>query len=107
MPKLGLKDVDVAGKRVVMRVDFNVPMKEGVITNTQRIEAALPSIRHCLENGAKSVVLMSHLGRPAGQPKPEFSLRPVAEKLQELLERPVTFLPDVRACTSREIFSLS
>ena len=65
--KLSLNDVDVKGKRVLMRVDFNVPMKDGKITNKQRIVAALGSVRAALEGGAKSVVLMSHLGRPDGQ----------------------------------------
>mmetsp|Transcript_16160 Transcript_16160/g.29526 ORF Transcript_16160/g.29526 Transcript_16160/m.29526 type:complete len:459 (+) Transcript_16160:182-1558(+) len=94
--KLGLKDVDVKGKRVLMRVDFNVPFNKetGKISNDQRILAALPSIKFALENGAQSVVLMSHLGRPNGAPSDKLSLKPVGERLEELLKRPVTFLKD-------------
>ncbi|KAK6480450.1 phosphoglycerate kinase 1 [Huso huso] len=76
--KLTLDKVDVKGKRVIMRVDFNVPMKNNEITNNQRIKAAVPTIKHCLDHGAKSVVLMSHLGRPDGSPMPDkYSLKPV------------------------------
>jgi phosphoglycerate kinase len=90
-----IRDLSLAGKRVLMRVDFNVPQDKvtGVITNTQRIAAALPTIRFALEQGA-SVVLMSHLGRPDGQKIAKFSLRPVAAELEKLLGRPVTFLDD-------------
>jgi len=90
-----IRNVDVAGKRVLMRVDFNVPQDKvtGAITNVQRIVAALPTIKYALEHGA-SVVLMSHLGRPDGKVVAKFSLKPVAEKLQELLGRPIKFLPD-------------
>ena len=91
--KVSIDQVDLAGKRVVMRVDFNVPMKDGAITNPARITAALPTIQHALDAGA-SVVLMSHLGRPNGQVVPEFSLEPVAAKLAELLGKPVDFLDD-------------
>jgi len=105
--KLTLDKVNVHGKRVIMRVDFNVPMKDGHITNNQRIKAAVPTIKHCLDNGAKAVVLMSHLGRPDGNPMPEkYSLHPVAAELKTLLGREVTFLkdcvgPDVEAaCAS-------
>jgi phosphoglycerate kinase len=95
MAKKTISDLALAGKRVLIRVDFNVPQDKatGAITNPQRIVAALPTIRHALDQGA-SVVLMSHLGRPDGEVKPKYSLKPVAEKLQELLGRPVTFLPD-------------
>uniref|UniRef100_A0A3P9M540 Phosphoglycerate kinase n=1 Tax=Oryzias latipes TaxID=8090 RepID=A0A3P9M540_ORYLA len=93
--KLTLDKVDVNGKRVVMRVDFNVPMKDRHITNNQRIKAAVPSIQHCLDHGAKSVVLMSHLGRPDGNAMPEkYSLEPVAAELKSLLGRDVAFLKD-------------
>uniref|UniRef100_A0A3B3H439 Phosphoglycerate kinase n=1 Tax=Oryzias latipes TaxID=8090 RepID=A0A3B3H439_ORYLA len=93
--KLTLDKVDVNGKRVVMRVDFNVPMKGRQITNNQRIKAAVPSIQHCLDHGAKSVVLMSHLGRPDGNAMPEkYSLEPVAAELKSLLGRDVAFLKD-------------
>ncbi len=91
--KLSISDLDLAGKRVLMRVDFNVPMQDGKITNDARIVAALPTIRHALDQGA-SVVLMSHLGRPKGEPEAKYSLSPVAAALQGLLDRPVTFLDD-------------
>ena len=95
--KQTLADVDVKDKRVLIRVDFNVPQDKAdpnIITNTQRIEAALPTIKHVLDQGAKSVVLMSHLGRPDGQPNEKFSLAPVAKKFEELLGKPVTFVND-------------
>eukprot|EP00794_Sanderia_malayensis_P007149 gene7148-7956_t len=100
LSKAGIADLDVSGKRVLMRVDFNVPLKNGVITNNQRITAALPSINHCLEKGARSLVLMSHLGRPDGLVKPEYSLAPVAEELRKLLNRDVIFLED---CVGEEV----
>jgi len=92
--KKSIKDTDVKGKRVLMRVDFNVPQDKatGEITNTQRIVGAMPTIQLALDGGAKSVVLMSHLGRPDGQPVAKFSLAPVAKKLEELMGKPVTFL---------------
>ena len=101
--KKKIEDVDVTGKRVLMRVDFNVPQDKKdptKITNTQRIEGALPTIKGCLDKGAKAVVLMSHLGRPDGQKKPEFSMAPVAKALEELLGKPVTFLTD---CVGAEV----
>jgi len=95
LAKKSIEDVDLAGKRVMMRVDFNVPMdKAGNITNNQRIVGAMPTIQYALEQGAKSVVLMSHLGRPDGRPNAKYSLKPVATRLEELLGRPVTFLKD-------------
>lgn len=95
MPKLSIDQVELSGKRVLIRVDFNVPQDKqtGAITNPARIIAALPTINYALERGA-SVVLMSHLGRPDGKVDAKFSLKPVAEKLEELINRPVTFLPD-------------
>lgn len=89
--KKTLRDIDVAGKKVLVRVDFNVPMDGEKITDTTRIEASLPTINYLLENGA-SVVLMSHLGRPKGEYKEEFSLAPVAKKLSELLKKDVKFV---------------
>ncbi|KHJ94097.1 phosphoglycerate kinase, partial [Oesophagostomum dentatum] len=83
--KLPLDKVDVKDKRVLIRVDFNVPQKNGKISNNQRIVAALPTIKYCLDNGAKSVVLMSHLGRPDGKKNPKFTLAPVAEELKKVL----------------------
>ncbi|WP_311564850.1 phosphoglycerate kinase [Peptoniphilus duerdenii] len=91
MMKKTLRDIDVAGKKVLVRVDFNVPMDGDLITDTTRIEASLPTINYLLENGA-SVVLMSHLGRPKGEYKEEFSLAPVAKKLSELLKKDVKFV---------------
>lgn len=102
--KKTLADVDVKGKRVLMRVDFNVPQdkKTGAITNNQRIVAAIPTIEKALAGGAKAVILMSHLGRPDGQPKASLTLKPVADRLGELMKKPVTFLdkcvgPEVEA----------
>lgn len=93
--KQTIEDIDCSDKRVLMRVDFNVPQdKQGNITNTQRIVAAIPTINLALEKGAKSIVLMSHLGRPNGQKNPKFTLKPIAEKLGEILGKPVTFLED-------------
>ena len=96
MNKKTIRDVNFKGQRVIMRVDFNVPQDKvtGAITNTKRIEAALPSIKYVLDQGAASVVLMSHLGRPDGKAIPKFSLKPVADVLPKLLGKPVTFLPD-------------
>jgi phosphoglycerate kinase len=93
--------LDLQGKRVLMRVDFNVPQDKqtGAITNPQRIVAALPTIKHALNHGA-AVILMSHLGRPDGERKAKYSLKPVADKLQELLGRPVKFLND---CVGPEV----
>ncbi|XP_003784715.1 phosphoglycerate kinase 1, partial [Otolemur garnettii] len=99
--KLTLDKLDVKGKRVIMRVDFNVPMKNNQITNNQRIKAAVPSIKFCLDSGAKSVVLMSHLGRPDGVPMPDkYSLEPVAVELKSLLSKDVLFLKD---CVGPEV----
>jgi phosphoglycerate kinase len=86
-----VRDLDLRGKRVFIRVDFNVPIKHGTIGDDTRIRSSLPTIQYALEQGAKSVILASHLGRPKGKPNPELSLRPVAAHLSELLGRPVTF----------------
>src|SRR5262245_34638420 len=91
--KLSLSDITVEGKRVFMRVDFNVPLKEGAITDDTRITAALPSIRYVMQHGGR-LILASHLGRPKGKPEPKYSLKPVAVHLSELLGREVRFAPD-------------
>jgi phosphoglycerate kinase len=93
MRKLFIEDLDLKGKRVIMRVDFNVPIKDGKVDNDKRVRASLPSIQYVLAKGG-SLVLMSHLGRPDGKRVDKFSLKPVAAKLQELLGKPVTFLSD-------------
>jgi len=94
LKKLSIDAISLAGKRVLMRVDFNVPMKDGAITNTQRIVAALDTVKYALNQGAKSVVLMSHLGRPDGNRVEKYSLKPVAPVLKDLLQREVVFLED-------------
>ncbi|GBC91742.1 Phosphoglycerate kinase [bacterium HR15] len=91
--KKTVRDIEVQGKRVLVRVDFNVPLQNGQITDDRRIRESLPTIQYLLQHGAK-VILMSHLGRPKGKRDPQYSLRPVAERLSELLQRPVRFLED-------------
>jgi phosphoglycerate kinase len=93
MSKLSIRDLDLSGKRVFIRVDFNVPLENGVVTDDTRIRASLPSIRLALDNGA-TAVLASHLGRPKGQPDSKYSLQPVAAKLSELAGQPVSFAAD-------------
>jgi phosphoglycerate kinase len=101
MAKKSIRDIHVAGKRVLMRVDFNVPQDKatGAITNPARIAAALPTIQYVLDQGG-SLVLMSHLGRPNGQRVEKYTLKPVADKLAELLGKPVKFLSD---CVGAEV----
>jgi len=93
MNKKTVKDIDIKGKRVLMRVDFNVPMQAGKVTDDKRIRASLPTIQYVLSQGA-SLVLMSHLGRPKGGPDPEFSLKAASEVLAGLLGKPVQMAPD-------------
>ncbi|KFA65650.1 hypothetical protein S40285_09165 [Stachybotrys chlorohalonatus IBT 40285] len=116
--KLSITDVDVKGKRVLIRVvaacvlircvqvDFNVPLDENKnITNNQRIVGAIPTIKHALNNGAKAVILMSHLGRPNGSPNPKYSLKPVVPELEKQLGVSVTFAPDCVGPEVEEIVS--
>ena len=101
MAKLGVDQLDLTGKRVFLRVDFNVPLEGARITDDTRITAALPTIQHCLKAGA-AVVLASHLGRPKGLPDPRYSLAPVAARLAELLAQPVPLAP---GCVGPEVES--
>lgn len=88
-----IDQMDLSGKKVLIRVDYNVPLKDGVITDDNRIQGSLPTLRHCLDSGA-ALILCSHLGKPKGQVKPELSLAPVAKRLGELLGRDVQMAPD-------------
>lgn len=98
--KLSIRDVDLKGKRVLIRVDFNVPLKDGKITNNNRIVQALPTIKYALDKDAAAVILMSHLGRPDGKVVEKYSLAPVAAEVEKLLGRNVTFLKD---CVGEEV----
>lgn len=89
-----IKEADLKGKRVVIRVDFNVPLKNGVVTDNTRIKAALPTVKYILDQGA-SLVVMSHFGRPKGQKNPDFSMAPIAKEFEKLLGQPVKLAPDV------------
>src|SRR5262245_23741385 len=93
MAKLSIKDLDLRNKRVFVRVDFNVPIKDGRIGDDTRIQASMPTIAHALDHGA-TVVLASHLGRPKGAVNPQLSLKPIAARLTELLQRPIVFADD-------------
>ena len=103
MDKKTVRDLDLKGKRVLMRVDFNVPMKDGAVSDDKRIRASLPTIQYVLDQGA-SLILMSHLGRPKGEPDPEFSLKAAAETLAKLLEKPVKMAPD---CVGPEVEAMA
>ncbi|MCR9132267.1 MAG: phosphoglycerate kinase [bacterium] len=104
MAKLTLNDIDVNGKKVMMRVDFNVPIIDGKITDDNRVQAALPSINYVLENGGL-LILTSHLGRPKGERNPEFSLKPVADHLANLIDAPVHFADDCIGETAEKVIA--
>ena len=104
MAKLTLNDIDVNGKKVMMRVDFNVPIIDGKITDDNRVQAALPSINHVLENGGL-LILTSHLGRPKGERNPDFSLKPVADHLATLIDAPVHFADDCIGETAESVIA--
>src|ERR1700694_2135405 len=93
MRKLSIRDLDLCGKRVFIRVDFNVPIKDGQVEDDTRIRATIPTINYATEHGAR-VILASHLGRPKGQRLEKYSLRPVGEHLSTLLNQPVAFADD-------------
>ena len=93
MAKKSVADLEVKGKRVLMRVDFNVPLEGGKITDDRRIAQALPTIKNVVDRGGR-LILVSHLGRPKGGPEAKFSLRPAADRLGELLGKPVKFVND-------------
>ncbi|MFW5743104.1 MAG: phosphoglycerate kinase, partial [Spirochaetota bacterium] len=98
-----VRDVDLNGKRVLVRVDYNVPLKAGRVSDATRIEASLPTLKHIIDHGG-ALVLMSHLGRPKGKPNPEMSLKPVADKLSDMIGRPVDFADD---CVGDEVVKRS
>lgn len=98
--KLTLEDVQLKRKRVLIRVDFNVPLENGQVKDKQRLEGALPTIKYALDQGAKAVILMSHLGRPDGKRVEKESLKPVAEELKNLLGKNVIFVND---CVGEEV----
>lgn len=99
--KKTIKDVDVRGKRVLVRVDFNVPLAEGTVTDDTRVRASLPTLRYLVDHGAR-VIVMSHLGRPKGERDPQYSLRPVRRVLQRLLGRNVVFVDDIVGAEAHE-----
>src|SRR6267154_5060512 len=93
MRKLSIRNLDLPGKRLFIRVDFNVPIKDGAVEDDTRIRAAIPTINYAIEHGARAI-LASHLGRPKGQRVDKYSLRPVANHLAKVIEKPVAFAED-------------
>lgn len=102
MPKLSIRNLHVSSKEVLMRVDFNVPLKEGQITDDTRIQAAVPSIKHLLDGGAK-LILCSHMGRPDGKADPKYTLAPAAQRLSEILGQDVALAPDCIGAEAAEM----
>lgn len=100
--KKSIEDIDVKGKKVLVRCDFNVPIKDGVISNDKRIVAAMPTINYLMDKGAK-LILCSHLGRPKGKFNPEFSLAPVAKRISEILNKQVKMASDVVGDSAKEL----
>src|SRR5712691_11911841 len=107
MAKLSIRDLDLRGQRVFIRVDFNVPIKDGQVEDDTRIRATIPTIKYATEHRAR-VILASHLGRPKGQRVEKYSLRPVAEHLSKLLNQPVGFADDcIGEATARKVAALN
>ena len=104
--KKTIEDIEVKGKRVLVRCDFNVPIQDGKITDVNRLEGAMPTINYLVNNGAK-VILCSHLGKPNGEVKPEFSLAPVAKRLSEMLSEVVVFAADPNVVSDKVKFTVS
>ncbi len=94
MNKMTIRDAELTGKRVLIRVDFNVPLKNGVVTNDKRVRAAMPTLQYIIEQQPQAIILLSHLGRPKGEPDPTYSLAPVAPVLATLLNKEVAFAAD-------------
>jgi phosphoglycerate kinase len=94
--KLSLEDIKdrIKDNRILIRVDFNVPIKDGIVKDTNRLKQSLPTIEYCLNNGARGIVLMSHLGRPDGVKDTKYTLKPIAEALEKIMNRKITFLDD-------------
>ncbi|WP_119072575.1 phosphoglycerate kinase [Aggregatilinea lenta] len=103
MAKKTVRDIDLTGKRVLVRVDFNVPIKEGKVTDDTRVRAAIPTLKYILEQKPRYVALMSHLGRPKGEPDPQYSLKPVVPVLAELLGTDVSFSDELVGDKARQV----